>query len=105
MMNHSPISGKSVKVSLLSLSIALVTHPLQAQVVPLTQLPDTRRDVPRLDSPLQRTEPQPPSTQPQPEPPAPAPLPPPEQLLPAPSSPSPPEETPPGNIPETITVK
>ncbi|QZZ20233.1 ShlB/FhaC/HecB family hemolysin secretion/activation protein [Leptothermofonsia sichuanensis E412] len=77
-------------------AISLPFHP----AVSLAQVPS----FPTIDTPLQR-EPQPPSVQPQPEPLPPAPLPPPEQLLPAPILPAPPTETPPGDIPQTITVE
>jgi hemolysin activation/secretion protein len=82
------------------LMATLFASSARAQVAP-PQLPQERI---RIDNPLQR-EPQPPSIQPQPEPTPPAPLPPPEQLLPAPTLPSPTPETPPGEIPQTITVE
>lgn len=93
---------KPLTASAIGLTVTLVSPPLQAQVIAPSQRPG---DLPRIDSPLQRSEPQPPSTQPLPEAPTPAPLPPPEQLLPAPTVPPPTEGTPPGDVPETITVK
>lgn len=94
---YKPLTARAI-----AFTVTLISQPLQAQVIAPSQRPV---GLPRIDSPLQRSEPQPPSTQPLPEAPTPTPLPPPEQLLPAPTISPPTQGAPPGDVPETITVK
>ncbi|MEH2416054.1 ShlB/FhaC/HecB family hemolysin secretion/activation protein [Nostoc sp.] len=95
-------------VSCLPLSMLLLLgsisfSPLKAQAVDTTQLPTSNFILSQKLPPPQDVQPPPPSPLPSPE--LPQPLPPPAELFP-PSAPTPtPEETLPGNFPQTIVVE
>lgn len=92
-------------LNLLIISPFLQIKLLKAEEINNTSiLTQEQSQTPPSQRPRRETEP--PSTQPLPEPSVPTPLPPPEKLLPPPSTaPTSPEQTPSGDIPQTITVK